>query len=445
MFAPHSVIRGQLRQMIRDRSEQGRVTDDLQLAVDTAPDDYQQFAELAARIDCAPVRDDWPYSEPSDWAGIVAGRSAPAEFSAKTAWRTAAAREYAARARSGFLASVAGCVLGKPVEILPTYDELKNALEAIGEWPLADYIPERIRSVGGLRALHPDWPESVRENIAWVTADDDINYTLLGMMTLERFGRDFTKSDLRRMWLENIPLAYTWGPERGFLTKQALSMGVEDHPDMDLEVLPETLNPNSELCGAMIRADAYGYASPGRPDLASELAWRDASLTHRGNGIYGAIFAAAAIATAFVSDDWREIATTAVSYVPAASRFAEIVNDSIERVSGADDWVDGYRSIHGRYSEYGHCRVFQETGTLINTLRFATSVGDGICIQVSQGNDTDSYGATAGAILGVLFGPGHLDDRWLTPFNDTIQTRLAGFYESSLSATADRIAALTAR
>jgi ADP-ribosylglycohydrolase len=276
-----------------------------------------------------------------------------------------------------------------------------------------------------------------------VTSDDDINYTLLGMMVLERHGRDFTKPELKRMWLENIPLGYTWGPERGFLAKQALAMGIDDDPGMDLESLPDSMNPGSEQCGAMIRADSYGYVAPGRPDIASALAWRDASMTHRGNGIYGAMFAAAAIAAAFTAEDPLEIFETALRYVPRRSRFYAIVADSLIQVRAADDWLDGYSRIHGRYGRYGHCKVFQESGTLINTLRFANDVGDGICKQVSQGNDTDSYGATAGAILGVYFGPGNLEERWLQPFNDRIETRLAGFYELSLSATADRIAALT--
>lgn len=425
--------------MIRDRHEQGRDTGSLVAQLESTPDDYQQLADLGALIDAAPVRSDWSYSEPSDWAGIVAERSAPEHPDIQVSDRS----QFRARARSGFVGSVAGCVLGKPVEVMPTLDELRDALVTIGDWPLNDYISERLVSEGGFRLFHPDWVESVREKIEWVTADDDINYTLLGMMTIERYGLHFTKADLRRMWLENIPLGYTWGPERSFLTKQGLLTSFDDHPEMDLEALPETFNANSELCGAMIRADAYGYVAPGRPDLASELAWRDASMTHRANGVYGAMFAAAAIASAFVSSDWHEVATTALSYVPRNSRFAAIVGDSIERVAAADDWLDGYRSIHGRYKEYGHCRVFQETGTLVNTLRFATSVGDGICKQVSQGNDTDSYGATAGAILGVFFGPGHLEDRWIEPFNDTIHTRLGGFYELSLTATADRVADLT--
>jgi ADP-ribosylglycohydrolase len=88
--------------------------------------------------------------------------------------------------------------------------------------------------------------------------------------------------------------------------------------------------------------------------------------------------------------------------------------------------------------------VLQEVGTLVNTLRFATDVGDGICKQVMQGNDTDSFGATCGSILGAWFGPGHLDERWTAPFQDRIQLAMATTWESSLSALTSRMAALPA-
>jgi ADP-ribosylglycohydrolase len=202
-------------------------------------------------------------------------------------------------------------------------------------------------------------------------------------------------------------------------------------------------NPNDELCGALIRADAYGYACPGHPARAAELAWRDAGFTHRKTGIYGTMFVAAAIAAAFVVRDPLEIFRVALQFIPRRSRFHHIVSDSLREVAQASDWLDGYARIHAKYKEYSHCRVYQECGTLINTLRFATSIDDGFCKQVSQGNDTDSFGATSGSILGAYFGPGHLDPRWLTPFQDEIRTGLNFFPERSLSALAKRMGALT--
>lgn len=101
-------------------------------------------------------------------------------------------------------------------------------------------------------------------------------------------------------------------------------------------------------------------------------------------------------------------------------------------------------AIHGRYGEYTHCKVYQELGTLINTLKFARSIDHGFCIQVSQGNDTDSFGATSGSMLGAFFGPDHLDDRWLRPFNNTIYHALADFHEYDLDALAERLGRLPA-
>jgi hypothetical protein len=128
-----------------------------------------------------------------------------------------------------------------------------------------------------------------------------------------------------------------------------------------------------------------------------------------------------------------------------AGRFYRVVADSLNEVSQAKDWLDGYYRIHGKYKEYGHCQIYQESGTLINSLRFAESIGDGFCKQVMQGNDTDSYGAIAGSILGAFFGPGHLEERWLSPFQDKIHVALATFHEQCLSTLARRMGQLPAK
>lgn len=436
MFLDYDVLRGRLRQMIQEKTEQGADTRELSARLDDCPDDLEAMQALSTAISLQRPSADWPYVEPSAWADIE-------RELAPLGATPALLPDIEGRARRGFLGAVTGCVLGKPVEVMPTMRDLREALSRLGDWPLNDYISERISTEGGLGALHPDAPLSVREAIDSVPPDDDINYMILGMLLLEKHGLQFRQDELARLWLENIPLGFTWGPERTFLTKLGLARGLDDDPEIDFEHLADLHNPGGELCGAMIRAHAYGYAAPGNPKLASRLAFRDASLTHRGNGVYGSMFVAAAISLAFTDIEPLDIARLALTQVPQRSRFFAIGSESVEIVRSASDWESAYEQIHHRFREYGHCRVMQELGTLINSLHFATSVGHGVCLQVSQGNDTDSFGAIAGAILGVHFDETGLEPRWLAPFSDTIRTRVAGFHELSLNATAERMARLT--
>jgi ADP-ribosylglycohydrolase len=327
-------------------------------------------------------------------------------------------------------------MLGKPFEIFVSLDEIRIALESTGEWPLADYPSEA--ALRALPALQGQWRELYKEGITHVAPDDDINYTILAMLVLEAHGLDFTHDDLRTLWLYNLPVLATFGPERARLVRDGMQTITGGDP-----VLASLLNPGAELCGALIRADAYGYACMGRPDVAAALAHRDASFTHRRTGVYGAMFVAAAIAVAPAFDDPLDVVRTALRYVPQRSRFAERTSEALAIVERADDWLDGYGQVHEKLADFGFCAIYQELGTLINTLRFATDAADGICVQVMQGNDTDSFGATAGSILGAFHGT--IDERWAAPFNDDVHTALALFHEHSLVAITDRMAALPAR
>ncbi|MFA5787867.1 MAG: ADP-ribosylglycohydrolase family protein [Actinomycetota bacterium] len=439
MLPALDILRTALGIVIDDKERQGHVVTGLREELAGMPDGYDAMAEFARRVADLPLREDWPYIEPSDLEGIWAecDPSRPlgpiAEVDLEDASR---------RAEAAFLASVCGCILGKPFEINPTLDELREALEPTGEWPLRDYPSEQ--AVRSLRMCHPQWIECVRERIRYVAPDDDINYRIIAMLLLEEFGTSFTSQHVRETWLWQLPVRVTFGPERTLLAKSAMaSIWEGSSPDLDEWV--RVLNPMDEFCGAMIRVDPYGYACPGNPALAAELAWRDSSFTHRRTGIYGSMFAAAAIATAMVERDRLAIFDTALKFVPRKSRFHEIVADCLAEVRKASDWQDGYWRIHLKYGGHDHCRIYQETGTLINTMRFAEDAGHGICIQVSQGNDTDCYGATAGSLLGAFFGPGSLEPRWLEPFNDEMHVALALFFERSLSRVAKRMGALPKR
>jgi ADP-ribosylglycohydrolase len=424
-------MRRLLRAVVDDRAQQGHAVDGLAGELEALPDSYDALAAFADRLRDLPLRADWPYVEPDDIDGIRAEWDAPSDA-------TGNVDDAGPRIEAAFFGRVAGCMLGKPFEIDATFEDIRAALEPNGEWPLSDYPTER--SVRSLPRLQRQWAELVRERIDHVAPDDDINYTIIAMLLLEQHGVDFTHDDLRRLWLTNLPVAATFGPERTTL----LHMGIDSLADEAFD-FAGVLNPGDEYCGALIRADAYGYACPGRPALAAELAHRDASLTHRRTGIYGAMFVAAAIATAFVAGDSLEIFRTAARFVPRRSRFAEAVDESLRDVTAAKDWIDGFERVRMRYGEFGFCRIYQEIGTVMNSVRFAADVGDGICKQVMQGNDTDSFGATAGSIFGAFFGPGHLEAKWTEPFRDTVHTALAMFHEQSLARIAGRMAQLPQR
>lgn len=440
MLPSPEFLRRQLERVIACQEAQGHETGGLLSELKRLPDSYDALAALADRVRHLPWRKDWPYEEPSDldgiWAACDPGRPVgPLAL--------ASAREIPSRIETAFLSAVCGCMLGKPLEVDPTLAEIRRAAETVGDWPIRDYIREPMLEQLGRR--HGDWHHTVRGRMTCVAPDDDINYTILGMLILEKNGTAFTKDDVVEAWAQNLPTSWTWGPQRAMLVKAALNSMAPKELRESAQEWAETWTPSNESCGAAIRVDAYGYACPGMPALAAELAWRDSSFTHRRTGIYGAMFIAAAIATAFVAEEPLDIFDTALKFVPRRSRFHEIVSDCFRIVAGATDWLEGYEAIHAKYRQHGHGALYQECGLLINSARFATSIDDAFCKQVSQGCDTDCFGELIGSIMGAYFGPGHLDERWLEPFNDDLRTSLATFYDRSLRSVAKRMARLPVR
>lgn len=444
MLPDISALRRCLKDSIATFRAEGHDVEGMHKALAEVPDSYDAMLRFGRELAATPMRGDWRYVEPCEPEAIWK-ECDPDRPQAPLA--QIAPEDAAVKIEAAFLASVCGCILGKPIEVQPTLADIREALEARGEWPLRDYISRDLLFRGKPR-FHGDSWHTWRETIAYAAPDDDINYTILGMLNLEAHGVEFTPGNLRDLWLKHQSIAMTWGPERAIMARSGIrhwdSQFTDGSPETDFHEWTHVFNPTGELCGALIRADAYGYACPGDPALAAELARRDASLTHRRTGVYSAMFVAAAIATAFVERDPLRIFEIALQCVPRRSRFYRIVADSLEEVRAASDWLDGYHRIHGKYKEFSHCQVYQECGTLINTVRFAESVDDGFCKQVSQGNDTDSFGATSGSILGAWFGPGHMAERWLQPFNDEIRTGLNFFYERSLSTLARRMGQLPA-
>lgn len=423
------LLADRLRSAIREEQALGPDLGDLERRLDAATT-YEDLLAVAEGLAAVPAAETEPDDLDDIWAQADPDRPRAA----------VPVPDAADRVRAAFTASLVGNMLGKPLEIATSKRRLQEHLEPRGEWPLVDYVTEA--SITSLWFVQGQWAELARERITHVAADDDISYSVLGMVALERHGTTVSQEQLRRLWLENLPVLMTYGPERTMLATAAMAA-----LEPNTGVMPDWVrgwNLNGEWCGALIRVDAYGYACLGDPALAATIAWRDATMTHRRTGVYGAMFTAAAIAAAPLHEDRLDVFRTALRYVPQRSRFAEAVRFALDEVPAAGDWERAYDRLHDRYGEHGHCRILQEVGTMVNAVHHATDVAHGVALQVMQGNDTDSFGCSAGSILGAWFGPGHLEARWTEPFRDRIQLALAQVWVSSISELTERMAALPA-
>lgn len=327
------------------------------------------------------------------------------------------------QAHAAWLGRAAGCLLGKPVEKLPLHG-IRALARATGNWPLDTWFTAR-GVPADLAAAHP-WNRrsavnSLAENIDGMPEDDDLNYPLLNLLLIQRYGRGFRTSDVALLWLDQLPAGRTFTAER--VAYRNLLSGIEP---------PDTArhhNPFREWIGAAIRADVHGWTHPGDPASAAAQAHRDATLTHTANGVYGAMFVAGTVAAAGGGADVHASLRAGLSVVPPRSRLADAVRGAIQLARAHTDFDTVVDQLHAAHGHYHWVHSVPNAALLAAALTHADGNFTGsICRAVSGGWDTDSNGATAGSVAGLLAGhPDRLPERWTAPLKNRLATSVAGF------------------
>jgi ADP-ribosylglycohydrolase len=391
---------------------------------------------LLDRTAALPVRADFPYHEPSDLEGIRATRPATRVELPSLRLSDGELRD---KAYGAWLGRVAGCLLGKPVEGWRR-PAMWGYLKETGRFPLSGYFsldaPAEVREKYGVRSNR-----CFIENVEFMPEDDDTNYTTTGLAIMKRRGPGFTPLDVANFWLAEIPLLHTCTAER--VAYRNLSLLIP--PPASAAVR----NPYREWIGAQIRADFWGYAAPGNPELAAEFAWRDACISHVKNGIYGEMWAAAMIAAAFVTDDLDAIIEAGLAQIPERCRLAEDVRSVVQwRRDGLSYDAAGER-IHEKWDEnraHDWCHAISNAMVVVLGLLWGEKrFGDTLTRAVQACFDTDCNGATAGSVIGILHGAAEIPRHWTAPFNDTMETGVTGFHRVRLSEMAEETVRLMER
>ena len=293
--------------------------------------------------------------------------------------------------------------------------------EATGNWPVAGWftaegLPEEVSERWPWNRASR--PTSLAENIDGIPEDDDLNFTMLGVALLERCGTGFDALDVAKIWLDYMP------PGRIFTAERVAVRNL-----LEAYLPPETAtrrNPFREWIGARLRVDAYGWAAAGDPVAAARMAWEDARVSHTANGVYAAMFMAAAHAASLSESSAAACADAGLSVVPARSRLAEALRTARDLARRARVGGRRRRALRALPLPLG-ARDQQHGARRRGALRLRRRLLRRDLRPSSRaGSDTDTNGAAVGSILGALAGPGGIEERWSAPLQRTLRQLAAG-------------------
>jgi ADP-ribosylglycohydrolase len=345
-------------------------------------------------------------------------------------WKRLDLAAYRPRLEGAMLGRCAGCTLGAPVEFwtVPKMEAL--ARENGMSFPPQDYWsyvpdPAELRYQMSPRSAYTS------DGMDGVPVDDDIIYTLLGLLIVENFGPEFTTGDVGQAWLKYLPYACTAEDVAlKNLTKgvPALKAGARD-------------DPYCEWIGADIRADPWGYLAPGWPEKAAAMAYRDAFISHRRNGVFGEMFFAAAIAAAFAVDDPIKALRIGLTEIPRDCAMAKAVRWALRVAPRIRNYRDArkamethFRGMNGVHTINNACLTIW--GITIGGTDFTRVIGE----TVAMGMDNDCTAATAGSIVGAVVGRRGIPRQWTRPFHDTVHSYLIGKRKFAISGLLRRFA-----
>jgi ADP-ribosylglycohydrolase len=422
-----SLERQLIRAEITQRKEEGCDVEDIAVRIKAALGSNASNAEITALYEeliALPVASAFPYQEPSTLKDIQAQRpDAQRQLDQSFDDDSLLDRIY-----GGWLGRIAGCTLGKPVEGW-TKDRIDSYLKETDALPLTGYIPFTENWISdALRA-------STQGNIEYMDRDDDIDFTILGLLALERHGADLTSRAMAFNWMDNMPLGQVCTAEE--VAYRNFTLGIFP---------PESAtyrNPFREWIGAQIRADVFGYAAPGYPEKAAELAYQDAAISHDKNGIYGEMFVAAMIAASFSCESSEEIIKAGLGEIPANCRLADAVRSTLGWCKGTSDWVNVWQKIDESLGHYHDVHTIKNAALVVLGVWYGgkdseTDFETGIMSTVRCGWDTDCTGATVGSILGVKFGAAALPEKWVGVFNDRVKSAVSRHSDIKISELANR-------
>lgn len=312
--------------------------------------------------------------------------------------------DYLARVYAGFLGMNVGIRLGAPVEpTIWTYERIKE-------------------TYGDIRGYVKDY-----KNFA---ADDDVNGPVYFFRALRDSSKngELTPEYVAKAWLNYARdgIGMFWWGGYGVSTEHTayinLTRGIPAPQSGSAATNGKLL---SDQIGGQIFIDTWGLIWPGRPDKAADYAQAAASVSHDGEGLYGARYIAACIALAFQEQDIGKIVELALKEIPTESLYTKVVEAVIaHHKAHPDDWESCLAMLHRDwgYDKYGGvCHIIPNAGVCVLAMLYgAGDFNRTVEIATMCSWDTDCNAGNVGTVLGVLTGLDGIAPHYRAPINDGV-------------------------
>ncbi len=337
-------------------------------------------------------------------------------------------QQYEKRLLGAIMARFAGCMLGAPVENYSIEQMQEIAKKSNTPFPPTQYWND-VTDEEGLHYKRDKKYHFSREKMKFVVADDDVTYTVLNALILEKYGYQVQAKDIAMFWKDYLPYACT--------AEYETMMGLRK--DQPIEQIVNS-NPYVELIGAAIRADSFGYVCPGNPYQAALLAYEDAKISHKRNGIYGEMFLAATIAASFTSSSSLEAIRVGMNYIPDYCRLKQDLLWALSYEGKLKDFYEARKLLDDRFLPMNRVHTNNNMCAIVFSLILGKDCfTDAISNCIAMGYDNDCTGASVGSILGALLTIDQIDKKWYEPFHNEIHTYIRGYETLKITELVDKL------
>ncbi|MBR4504125.1 MAG: ADP-ribosylglycohydrolase family protein [Candidatus Methanomethylophilaceae archaeon] len=249
------------------------------------------------------------------------------------------------------------------------------------------------------------------------TYNDDTTYELAFLEAFQEKGYDVTPEDIALSWVGLIPGG--WSAEE--IAIRNIKNGI---------LPPESgtyRNPFCEWIGAQMRGGICGMVAPGDPRTAAILAWKDASVSHANNGIFGEVFVSVMTSLSFVETDVEKIVRTAIDMIPADCEYRSVVEFAWGCSHKHRNWRDALSECEDRYNEYNWIHAYPNACCLV----IAACYGKGdfaetLHIATMCGLDADCNAGALMPVIGISRGPDSIPERYMRPAFEKLTTYMRG-------------------